>query len=70
MRPVTPVSTQEYRHPLGVRWWYVLSVPSAGVPLTDTLVIDVSFAKWHLSNPFLTANLDRRLRRLGPSHCE
>jgi hypothetical protein len=68
-RPVTPLGTSEHHHPLGLGWSYVITVPSATVPLTDSLVIDVSLRKG-LCQTHLTANLDSRLRAPATGNCE
>lgn len=68
-RPVSLLATQEHHHPLGLGWSYVLTLPSATVPLTDSLLIDVSL-RHGLCRTHLTANLDSRIRPLLPTTCE
>jgi hypothetical protein len=68
-RPVALLATQEHHHPLGFGWSYVLTLPSATVPLTDSLLIDVSL-RHGLCRTHLTANLDSRLRPLVPTTCD
>jgi len=68
-RPAALLATQEHHYPVfGLGWSYVLTVPSASVPLTDSLVIDVSLRKG-LCQAHLTANLDRRRRAPVTSNC-
>jgi hypothetical protein len=64
-RPVILLATQEHHNPLDCRWSYFLTVPSATVPLTDCLVIDVSLRNG-LCRTHLTASLDSRLRNSVP----
>jgi hypothetical protein len=66
--PVELLATEEHHHPLGLGWSYLLTVPSATVPLTDSLVIDVSMRDG-ICRTRLTANLDDRQRHLIPSTC-
>jgi hypothetical protein len=68
-RQVALFATQEHHHPLGFGWSYVFTVPSATVPLTDSLLIDVS-VRHGLCRTHLTANLDSRLRLLVPVSCD
>jgi hypothetical protein len=67
-RRVELLATEENHHPLGPGWSYLLTVPSASVPLTDSLVIDVSMRDG-ICRTRLTANLDYRQRHLIPSTC-
>jgi hypothetical protein len=67
--PVAMLATKEHHQPLGFDWSYVLTMPAAAVPLTDTLVIDMSL-RHGLCRTHLTANLDSRLRRVVPTTCD
>jgi hypothetical protein len=67
-RPVALFATEEHHHPLGFGWSYLLKVPSANIPLTDSLVIDVSLRKG-LCHTRLIANLDSRQRNVVPGSC-
>ena len=67
-RPIELVTTEEHHHPLAFGWSYLLSVPSENVPLTDSLVIDVSLRRG-ICRTHLTANLDSRQRKLFPTIC-
>jgi len=67
-RPVELLATEEHHHPLGLGWSYLLTVPSTTVPLTDSLVINVSMRDG-ICRTRLTANLDDRQRPLIPSNC-
>jgi hypothetical protein len=67
-RPVELLATKEHHHPLSVHWSYLLTVRSAAVPLTDSLVIDVSL-RHGIWRAHMTANLDSRQRNLIPSTC-
>jgi hypothetical protein len=70
IRPVALLANQEHHLPvLGLGWSYVLTVPSATVPLTDSLVIEVSLRSG-ICRIHLTANLDSRLRNLAVSACD
>ena len=60
IRPVVLLSTQERHQSPGIRWYYFLTIPSNNVPLTDSLVIDVSL-RHGMSHTKLTANLKSRL---------
>jgi hypothetical protein len=68
-RPVELLATEEHHHPMGLGWSYLLTVPSATVPLTDSLVINVSMRDG-ICRTRLTANLDSRKRSLIPSTCD
>jgi hypothetical protein len=68
-RPVALLSTQEHHNPLSFRWSYALTVRSASVPLTDSLVIDVSLRNG-ICRTHLTANLNSGLRSAGPGTCD
>jgi hypothetical protein len=68
-RPVELLATEEHHNQLGWGWSYLLTVPSATVPLTDSLVIDVSMRDGTCRTR-LTANLDDRQRPLIPSTCD
>ena len=69
-RPVALGATQEYHYPAGMRWSYVLNVPSAAVPLTESLEIDMSLRSG-ACRLHMTANLDRgRVSRLVHSTCD
>jgi hypothetical protein len=68
-RPVVLSATQELHHNLSWRWKYVLTVPSKDVPLSDSLVIDVSLRNG-LCRTHLTANLNTGLRSPAPSTCD
>jgi hypothetical protein len=68
-RPVELLATEEHHSPLvGLGWSYLLTVPSANVPLTDSLVIDVSMRDG-TCRIRLTANLDDGQRPMAPSTC-
>lgn len=68
-RPVELLATEEHHYPVvGLGWSYLLKVSSANVPLTDSLVIDVSMRDGTCQIR-LTANLDDRQRPMGPSTC-
>ncbi len=58
-RPVVLLATQERHHSHSLGWSYFLTVPSNGVPLTDSLVIDVSL-RHGISQTHLTADLKSR----------
>ena len=68
-RPVELLVTEEQHHPLGFGWSYLLTLSSATVPLTDSLVIDVSLRQG-ICRTHLTANLDSHLRNLVPTTCD
>jgi hypothetical protein len=67
-RPVQLLATEEHHNPFGLVWSYVLTVPSTAVPLTDSLLIDVSL-RHGICRTHLTASLDSRQRTLFPSTC-
>ena len=67
-RRVELLATEQHHHPLGFGWSYFLTVPSASVPLTDSLVIDVSL-RHGICQTHLTANLDPREHRMIPNTC-
>jgi hypothetical protein len=45
LRPVTPVSVHERHLAIGIKWDYFLDLSSKDVPLTDSLVVDISVRK-------------------------
>ena len=55
--PVLLGATQEIHHNLSWRWNYLLTVPSEGVPLNDSLEIDVSL-RHGISEAHLAAGLN------------
>lgn len=60
-RPVSPLTTRE-RHPRpSLEWDYFLEVPSEDVPLTDTLLLDISFRQG-TAHAHLSASLDWRVK--------
>jgi len=62
------LATQQHYDNLRGIWSYLLTVPSKNVPLTDSLIIDISLQNG-VCQTQLTANLDDRLRPLIPSTC-
>jgi hypothetical protein len=68
-RAVALLERQEHHNPLSFGWSYVLTVRSASVPLTDSLVIDVSLRNG-MCRTHLIANLNSRLRSAGPGTCD
>jgi hypothetical protein len=58
-RSVVLLATKQRHHSPGLRWDYFLTVPSNDVPLTDSLVIEVSLRRG-ISHAHLTANLKPR----------
>jgi hypothetical protein len=68
-RRVELLATEEHHHALGLGWSYLLTVPSASVPLTDSLVINVSL-RHGTCQTLLTANLDAQERRMIPNTCD
>jgi len=68
-RRIELLATEEHHHPLRFGWSYLLTVPSASVPLTDSLVIDVSL-RHGICQTNLTVNLDPREHRMIPSTCD
>jgi hypothetical protein len=69
MRPVVVQTTEEHHHPLSFGWTYVLTVAAATVPLTDSLVIDVSLRQG-ICRTRLTANLDSRESNSAYTMCD
>ena len=68
-RQVQLLASEEHHHSMGLGWSYLLNVPSADVPLTDSLVIDISM-RGGTCRTRLTANLDDRQRPVIPSTCD
>jgi len=69
-RRVDLVETEEHHLPVyGIGWSYLLTVPSASVPLTDTLVIDVSL-RHGICEMSLAANLDPRETHMAGKICD
>ena len=60
-RPVELLATEEHHNRQGFGWSYLLTVHSAEVPLTDSLVIDMSMRQG-LCGIHLVANLDKGKR--------
>ncbi len=59
-RPVILLGTEERHHSLSLGWSYFLTVPSDEVPLTDSLIIDVSL-RHGISQARLIGDLKSRL---------
>jgi len=68
-RRVELLATEEHHHPLRLGWSYLLTVPSASVPLTDSLVINVSLRRG-ICQLQLTANLDPTEHRMIANTCD
>ena len=69
-RHVELVATEEHHYPVyGIGWSYLLTVPSASVPLTDSLVIEVSL-RHGLCGMNLAANLDPRESHMTVKTCD
>ena len=68
-RQVQLLASEEHHHPTGLGWSYLLNVPSVDVPLTDSLVIDISMRRGACRTR-LTASLDDRQRPSTPSTCD
>jgi len=66
--PVGSLAIQQHHDPMRISWHYVVTVPSGNVPLTDSLIIDVSVRNGKCQSR-LTANLDDRFRPMIPSAC-
>jgi len=59
-RPVILLATVERHHSLSLGWSYFLTIPSDDVPLTDSLIIDVSL-RHGISETRLIGDLKSRL---------
>lgn len=68
-RRVELLAKEEHHHPLGLGWSYLLTVPSASVPLTDSLAIDVSL-RHGICQTHLTANLDALEHQMMLTTCD
>jgi hypothetical protein len=69
-RRVGLLGSEEHHYPrYGFAWTYFLTVPSAAVPLTDSLVIDVSL-RHGICQTQLTANLDPRKQHVIIKTCD
>jgi hypothetical protein len=66
--PVKLIAEEEHHNPMGLVWSYLLTVPSTAVPLTDSLLIEVSL-RHGMCRMHLIASLDSRRRSLFPSTC-
>jgi hypothetical protein len=69
IRPLGLLATQEQHDPFRFQWYYPVTVPSGNVPLTDSLIIDVSLRNGQCQTR-LIANLDDRLRPMMSGTCD
>ena len=68
-RPVALGAKSESHDPLRLRWFYVYSVNSAAVPLTDSMEIDVSLQNG-VCRIHMTANLDPSVSKMVRGSCD